>query len=566
MDVPNQPTKTEKEYINGLADKGVFDDEKLVMSPENGMIEWSQVCREFAETLDEDVKDMAIYWLLEACPKYAEYLVTKIVLPNGNTIVSSTPTDNDDRHVLQIRKPNELFREFNNLISAFRSSDIDGYANQDDLTLISSALNNTTDYDLQEKPVEYIQRYIQHIENMGIQKEPVVIGDLSTLNRTLAITVRPASLYYETPTSVDFSLLPKGYEKATELWNSVARKISFFPSLLNAEELAVSFMLHKVRYGVAQEETNGQMQPVAYIYAVQKENEFYTEVASRNPERLLAKSKKLGSGLHERWLEKISDLMAFAEEYPSIVVDVLDEDFFPKVETSLGDISILSVRSYLKAHPDIAFHDYEKMNPQTSSYLRVPGRIEVVNLVKALRDCEEALEIIPELQVELSKLNEAYKNNDKMLYELDQGLPRVTEEERAFKSSRAKAQAGISIDEIYDPESTRMVPRAGFAGLICAISVFHANGIREIKIPTFMPFRWIGHTVADGEDAAAKIHYATTNVLMRMAIRVTEQIKGAHLISLGEGDQMLKIHLDKDLSSDNPVIQDVIDATKTSVI
>ena len=68
------------------------------------------------------------------------------------------------------------------------------------------------------------------------------------------------------------------------------------------------------------------------------------------------------------------------------------------------------------------------------------------------------------------------------------------------------------------------------------------------------------------ENAAVRIQYTTTNVLIRMAMRATEQIKGAHITSLGEGDQMLKIHLDEDLSSDNPVIQDIINATKTLAI
>jgi len=182
----------------------------------------------------------------------------------------------------------------------------------------------------------------------------------------------------------------------------------------------------------------------------------------------------------------------------------------------------------------------------------------------ALLKYEEALGLYPTLKQKMADLVRQQKGLDELLYAVDEGLPKVTSEERAYKVAIASRQT----EGIYDPESTRFVPRAGYTALVCALATLQKTGVREVKIPTFMPVRWYAHLINEEKYSAGdtdRIQYATSNVLTRMVLRATEQIEGLELQDLGEFPETeftLTLKLDDHLTSKNPMLESILRAVE----
>lgn len=211
-------------------------------------------------------------------------------------------------------------------------------------------------------------------------------------------------------------------------------------------------------------------------------------------------------------------------------------------------------------------------------YLGNPALLEVLEVLCRVLDIERIYADTQELMRLLQSLAIFRERGlNSALYKSDEGLPKVTKEERAYKeylatnkpaNNKGVNEGGI-VQSVYNPQSLRHVPRPAFAALTLSIGAFWVSGVRKINIAAHKPARWYGHVVEYNRGYGIRppedIEEAVTDVFLRLLLRLSEQINGVD-IWCDDDIAGYQLVLSKEPSSDNPFIQSLLDVGKNTTI
>lgn len=123
------------------------------------------------------------------------------------------------------------------------------------------------------------------------------------------------------------------------------------------------------------------------------------------------------------------------------------------------------------------------------------------------------------------------------------------------------------------PEHLRNAPPAFIISFITACSILKQRGITNILIPTQLPLRrhdnWnqfidyelTKDKVETGEQIDARIH----DQILTTAQRAAYEVDGLDLISFGEGDHYIKLKMWGELSTNRPVLKEIITAVNKTI-
>lgn len=470
---------------------------------------WQEVCNQITSTMGVDTRDMAEYWLLKVLPSWETFLVATIHLGEETAMSSSGLGDDPHKLYLNICEPGEFFRTLKGC-----ETRLGGMPSH--IQVIAGG---------------------QEYSTMPLEKMPLETVFVFALSRAT-----PYELAHDPAGCVS------RYIGELECANSSTHR----DEVIVAGTVSVGSVDAKLSIRHQNEELIGTEAPSIVDFSFTP-NEVIPlidswnrlcHIASRDYESLTLEDLAELFMLHSVRYGLSSDKVArvYALQNRRTLSYVLDP------ETFFDDDGGRTLKNRLKSADLII------------TFRQLAKKARIDSVISLQGDKYSGLEdLLADVDKRLTRLRELCKNYDGSLYSLDTGLPKVTTEERAYRK-------GIHTPEVavYNPQSTRHVPRAGFASFVCAMAMFHRAGVREVEIPLFMGMRYMENLSSYGEPKADQIQGSMTNTLARVALRASEQVIGIQVRSYGDDDYMMRLRLGSILSSDNPAIRSILKVFKDS--
>ncbi len=395
---------------------------------------------------------------------------------------------------------------------------------------------NATEYDFSH-PIEFIDRSIHHITDRPFEqitdKNPITIPS-QQLGGELRIVNSLAESKMEAPFEIQATLVPDA--------NPTLREAGLMPA---------------VRYGI-----DGN---TAYIYAVQMgEKPLDTDLIKYREEKA-----REYADLTRRYFQKIAkehpeDFRAIFGNVPKHIMETEDPAefttlLFAHLNTTFPDLYNGSYKFYRHwVHNSRGFHR--------------PGAEEDHGSILFLMDAElDSLKHRAATIAELADMRTIPKRRSQFmrkLFQLDKSIPPDPEYD-AYKNAveRRKTKPEISIPD-YPEENIHDVLRPAVVSLAATLELMRHAGIHKVRVPTYLPVRWMDHLFKYRYhlDHVDNLQYTQTNAFVRLFRRVAVQVQGIEITQWPNEDGFLELsfsHQDAPLTSDNPILGEILDKLAT---
>ncbi len=390
---------------------------------------------------------------------------------------------------------------------------------------------NATEYDFAH-PIEFIDRNIHHITDRPFEhitdQKPITLAS-GQLGGEIRIINALSASKMEAPFEIQTTLIPDG--------NPALREAGLMPA---------------VRYGI---DNN-----TAYIYAVQMgEKPLDVDLIKYREEE----AKKYAD-LTKQYFQRI------AHKYP--------EDFraiFGNVPTHImetDDPSEFTTQffAYLKdTFPDLYDGSYKfyRQWVHTSRGFRRPGAEEDQGSILFLMDAElDFLKHRAETIAGLADMKTIPKRRSQFMrkmFQLDKSIPSDPQYDAYRKAVEKKKTDPDTIIPEYPEENIHDVLRTAIVSLTTTLELMRQAGINKIRVPTFLPVRWMDHLFKYRYHLyhVDDLQYTQTNAFVRLFQRVETQVKGVQITQWPNEDGFMELaftNTDTPLSSDDPILGEIL--------
>lgn len=386
-----------------------------------------------------------------------------------------------------------------------RKHDINPWANEQNSIYI---WRSATPYDF-EHPVEYIKSRIAIINDETFERleEWTPLSELPEIGEVLHVRHAVKGSAFESPHDLIFASYPEGSEYRDE------------------------HALPSVRYGLIDDRT-------AIIYAIQMP--YVHEISEPNLLRMKEtcefETLRINNAVKSLYYVSADDFVSFFGEPPRGLMDIEDPvDFVPAFLAHVGAVSteegFPDIRTWLKSKiTDKGFFEPGGISKQKD--------VDRTILLGALVSYAEQESGFPYETLDLIK-----------------GLNRIKAELAEYEERRGRLARFNSSLSGGVPSDLRSAPPAAVVSLSASLAMFSSEGITEVLIPTYLPLMQHANPEKD------------TRILMQnitLARRVSHEINGVEITQEPDEDYYLHLSLADTLSSNRPIINNVIKGARES--